>query len=207
MTDYRDPSPITPIFPEYIEGKVPEEIRKHSTFVREKQFGVDVREAIARAVDLSGIIASEAKKESSSTLETIEKNKEQINTRLDSLITGIEQPSEVVDARQAYSGKVHPVLSARLNEEAELTKQKSTLHFSKEAVLEMDSHDVGILLYRQVSETQTVCFSNMSSEGGSPLITLTVIKELPHQASLQGLVFAKIGENERYDYRSAGAVL
>ncbi|MBC2039930.1 alpha-amylase [Listeria marthii] len=186
---------------------MPEEIRRHSTFVREKQFGVDVREAIARAVDLSGIIASEAKKESSSTLETIEKNKEQINTRLDSLINGVEQPSEVVDARQAYSGKVHPVLSARLNEEAELTKQKSTLHFSKEAVLAMESHDVGILLYKQVSETQTVCFSNISSEGGSPLITLMVIKELPHRVSLQGLVFAKIGENERYDYRSAGAVL
>ncbi|EAD9138890.1 hypothetical protein AB924_08230 [Listeria monocytogenes] len=206
MVNYRDPKPITPVVPDYIEGKVPEVIRRYSTFVREKQFGVDVREAIARAVDLSGIIASDAKKESSSTLETIEKNKEQINTRLDNLISGIEQPSEVVDARQDYAGNVHPVLSARLHEEAKLAKQKSTLRFSKDAILQMESHDVGILLYKQVSETQTVCFSNISSEGNSALLTLTVIKEIPHQASLQGLVFSRIGENERYGYRSVGVV-
>ncbi|EAE5023155.1 alpha-amylase [Listeria monocytogenes] len=200
MANYRDSEPITPSTPEYNINKVPVEARKYSTFVREKMYGVDVREAVARGLDLTSILAKEAKEESSGTLATIEMNKQQINKRLDNLIEGIEQPSEVVDARQDLAGVVHSVLSARLNSDATKSKNKSTNRFRVQDVIEMDYQDLGVLDYKQIAETQTACLLNVSSEDVNAPIYLEVLKEVSYSPGLDGLVFAKVGEGERFSY-------
>lgn len=60
MNEYRDPTPIEEI--EYNPDLIPEEIRKNSNYVRSKMYGEDVREAVARSAEISGIIAAESEK-------------------------------------------------------------------------------------------------------------------------------------------------
>ncbi len=53
-TEYRDPTPI-PDNPNYDPKDVPEVIKTNTDFVRRKMKGKDVRESLARAVDIAGI--------------------------------------------------------------------------------------------------------------------------------------------------------
>ncbi|EAE6578223.1 hypothetical protein BBP99_10320 [Listeria monocytogenes] len=179
-------------------------MRKYSTYVREKMYGIDVRESIARGIDLISILAMDAKEESSSTLSTIEANKQQINSRLDNLIGGIEQPSEIVDARQDLEGQVHSVLIGRLNSDAKKAKNKSTNHFKIQEILKMDVQDLGVLNLKQVSDIQTACLLNVSSEGIQTPIQLEKLKEVTYSPALDGLIFASMGLGERYSYSRIG---
>ncbi|EAF1576372.1 hypothetical protein C4K63_08215 [Listeria monocytogenes] len=205
MGNYRDSEPVSPVIPDYNLSRVPQEMRKYSTYVREKMYGIDVRESIARGIDLISILAMDAKEESSSTLSTIEANKKQINSRLDNLIGGIEQPSEIVDARQDLEGLVHSVLIGRLNSDAKKAKNKSTNHFKIQEILNMDVQDLGVLNLKQVSDTQTACLLNVSSEGIQQTpIQLEKLKEVSYSPALDGLIFASIGLGERYSYSRIG---
>ncbi|KYG28185.1 right-handed parallel beta-helix repeat-containing protein [Alkalihalobacillus trypoxylicola] len=60
-TQYRDPTEISPKQPEYNPNEVPSLVKNYTTQTREKMFGKDTREAMARAAEITAIIADGAK--------------------------------------------------------------------------------------------------------------------------------------------------
>lgn len=104
MTDY-DYTSLGPI--NYDQSKVPPEIKEHADYVRTKAYGIDVREAQARADEITGIIANEAKGvANSANLLSIE-----TQNRFNSQIAGNTDISEIIDARGS-----HQILGERLEQ-------------------------------------------------------------------------------------------
>lgn len=115
-----DTSPLPPL--EYDQSMVPELIRKHADYVRGKTKGIHVREALARGIEYSSLVANSSVV-SSRNAETIAKD---LAKRFDDQIAGSTNSQEVIDARGTY-----PLLKSRLNamdaaiangEEVELVK-------------------------------------------------------------------------------------
>lgn len=64
MAAYRDPNPISPEHPEYDKSKVDPRVANYTKHVRHSEKGLDTREAMARAEEISNITAGEAKEQS-----------------------------------------------------------------------------------------------------------------------------------------------
>ncbi|HHQ0757136.1 TPA: alpha-amylase [Listeria innocua] len=135
-------------------------------------------------------------------IETVDKA---VNARVNELISGTEQLSEVVDARADAFGTRYPVLRERLNQEQQIFNKKSTVHFDVDNVIGMDKQDIGLLTSKSITEAQTVCFLNISSFNENADIVLEKTSETSFSESLTSLVFAKLGTNERYQMESTGA--
>ncbi|CAC95405.1 alpha-amylase [Listeria innocua] len=135
-------------------------------------------------------------------IETVDKA---VNARVNELISGTEQLSEVVDARADAFGTRYPVLRERLNQEQQIFNKKSTAHFDVDNVIGMDKQDIGLLTSKSITEAQTVCFLNISSFNENADIVLEKTSETSFSESLTSLVFAKLGTNERYQMESTGA--
>ncbi|CCQ19426.1 Alpha-amylase [Listeria monocytogenes N53-1] len=86
-----------------------------------------------------------------------------VNARVNELISGTEQLSEVVDARSDAFGARYPVLRERLNQEQLNFSKKSTIQFDASTIISMEKQDIGLLTSKKISEAQTVCFLNISS--------------------------------------------
>ncbi|MBC1969666.1 alpha-amylase [Listeria marthii] len=128
-----------------------------------------------------------------------------VNARVNELISGSEQLSEVVDSRVDAEGTRYPVLRERLNQEQLVFSNKSTVQFDVENIINMQKQDIGLLTSKTISEAQTVCFSNVSSFNEGADIVLEKTGETSFSEKLTSLVFAKIGTNERYQMESIGA--
>lgn len=128
-----------------------------------------------------------------------------VNARVNELISGSEQLSEVVDSRVDAEGTRYPVLRERLNQEQLVFSNKSTVQFDVENIINMQKQDIGLLTSKTISEAQTVCFSNVSSFNEGADIVLEKTGETSFSEKLTSLVFAKIGANERYQMESIGA--
>ncbi|HAC0644789.1 TPA_asm: alpha-amylase [Listeria monocytogenes] len=128
-----------------------------------------------------------------------------VNARVNELISGTEQLSEVVDARSDAFGARYPVLRERLNQEQLNFSKKSTIQFDASAIISMEKQDIGLLTSKKISEAQTVCFLNISSLDEDADIILEKTGETSFSESLTSLVFAKIGMNERYQMKPVGA--
>ncbi|ECJ9436744.1 alpha-amylase [Listeria innocua] len=135
-------------------------------------------------------------------IETVDKA---VNARVNELISGTEQLSEVVDARADAFGTRYPVLRERLNQEQQIFNKNSTAHFDVDNVIGMDKQDIGLLTSKSITEAQTVCFLNISSFNENADIVLEKTSETSFSESLTSLVFAKLGTNERYQMESTGA--
>ncbi|ENJ8716347.1 alpha-amylase [Listeria innocua] len=135
-------------------------------------------------------------------IETVDKA---VNARVNELISGTEQLSEVVDARADAFGTRYPVLRERLNQEQQIFNKKSTAHFDVDNVIGMDKQDIGLLTSKSITEAQTVFFLNISSFNENADIVLEKTSETSFSESLTSLVFAKLGTNERYQMESTGA--
>ncbi|HCJ4529764.1 TPA: alpha-amylase [Listeria innocua] len=135
-------------------------------------------------------------------IETVDKA---VNARVNELISGTEQLSEVVDARADAFGTRYPVLRECLNQEQQIFNKKSTAHFDVDNVIGMDKQDIGLLTSKSITEAQTVCFLNISSFNENADIVLEKTSETSFSESLTSLVFAKLGTNERYQMESTGA--
>ncbi|UTR15516.1 hypothetical protein MM221_02690 [Salipaludibacillus sp. LMS25] len=66
---YRDPSPISPEKPDYDKSKVNPKVANYTKQVREKQYGGDTREAMARTAEISSITSRQAKEKSEEAYE------------------------------------------------------------------------------------------------------------------------------------------
>ncbi|WP_239256906.1 alpha-amylase [Listeria ilorinensis] len=132
--------------------------------------------------------------------------RDELNGRVDNLIVGVEQPSEIVDARTDRHGRIYLVLRTRLNTEQEAFEKQSTVHHELSAIVEMAPQDLGVLFFKEVSDRQTVCLLNVSSFDKTAIVQLTQLGEVPHTDELSSLVLANLGSNERYRYEEAGKV-
>ncbi|EHZ5971065.1 alpha-amylase [Listeria monocytogenes] len=128
-----------------------------------------------------------------------------VNARVNELISGTEQLSEVVDARSDAFGARYPVLRERLNQEQLNFSKKSTIQFDASTIISMEKQDIGLLTSKKISEGQTVCFLNISSLDEEADIVLEKTGETSFSDNLTSLVFAKIGTNERYQMEPVGA--
>lgn len=120
MTEYNDPTPISPLEPEYDANNVDPRVKNYSDQVRTKMFGKAVRESLARGIDIASIVANEAKV---SAEEAVTITQQLIDGTFDDaeLSTAIE--SRLNQLEQDYA----PTLTAIENEVTDARGDESTL--------------------------------------------------------------------------------
>ena len=120
--DY-DTTPMPPL--EYDQSKVPELSHKHANYVRNKTYGHDVRESLARGVEYAGLVSSVATKTAQDT-KLRQDNLEAYNDQVIAEITDKDVISapEIIAAHVDSNGTAHPNLKSRLdNFEVSATQQ------------------------------------------------------------------------------------
>ncbi|CAM2361105.1 hypothetical protein LISE100100_00380 [Listeria seeligeri] len=202
MTNYRDSTPINPETKDYSDSDVPSQIRNYSKQVREKTYGVDVRESIARAVDVSGIIAENAKKEAGE----ISSKQTTLEMRFDSVQNDVTTDSEVIDARFSAAGEEFETLKRRLDSDNALASAKSEIIFNLNDSIAMSMQDIALLTSLVVNEKKTVCFLNVSSSSDSASYKLEEIKKIAENVEINALVIANMGPGERFESEEIGVI-
>lgn len=110
MADYRDPTPND--FPkDYEKSAVDERVLKRTKAVREKMYGIDTREAMAQAEEITSVVANEAKKISDET----KLRQTDLEQRYNDQIAGNTDIDEVIDARRPAGGETYNTLNQRLD--------------------------------------------------------------------------------------------
>lgn len=113
---YRDPSPINPKYPEYNKNDVDPRVANYTKQIREKIFGIDVREALARGVDIASIVAEEAKI-------TSEEAKAITQSLLDGTFDDAELATEIERKLNELEEEYAPTLT-EIGRKIETTKEK-----------------------------------------------------------------------------------
>src|SRR5699024_12161590 len=99
---------------------IPESIKKLANKVRNEIYGRDVRESIAKSMEVSGETSNEANERSKDTATS----QTDVENRFDDQIAGNTDIDEVIDARRPEGGKSYPTLRKRLDDEhKEVTTQ------------------------------------------------------------------------------------
>lgn len=144
----------------------------------------------------------EIKKEAN-TREAVDRS---TNTRIDNLIAGQDQLSEVVDARVDVHGNTYTVLKQRLDTEQLAAEAKSTIRFSLDTILAQDLQDIGLFHDKTLSDVQSAVLLNVSSSDTQADIKLQNVSETSYTPELDGLIFAKLGSGERFQFGQIGEV-
>ena len=101
-TEYRDDSHITEA--SYIDqSKVPSAIKKLSTWIRQKMYGKDVRESIARGIEKSGEISQNAvdvANDTASRQDDVDQSQKDFEDRYNNQISGNTDLNETIDLRR-----------------------------------------------------------------------------------------------------------
>lgn len=116
-TEYRDEHHITETS-NIDQSKVPSEINKLSTWIRQKMYGEDVRESIARGIEKSGEISQNAENisnDTSSRQDDVDKSLKDFKDRYDNQIAGNTDINEVIDARKPTNKPSYTTLGKRLD--------------------------------------------------------------------------------------------
>lgn len=103
MMVYRDPSPISPKDPDYNQNEVNPRVANYTKQIREKVFGIDVREALARGVDIVSIVAEEAKVTSE---EAIQITNSLLDGTFDDAILLTEIERRLLELEEEYAPKL-----------------------------------------------------------------------------------------------------
>ncbi|EGP4752555.1 SGNH/GDSL hydrolase family protein, partial [Enterococcus faecium] len=111
MAEYRDPTAVTPTNPEYDKNQVNSTVAKYADFIRTKQKGLDTRESMARAIEITNIQSNFAEKLSYETSASQKELEKRVNTSIGQLT----EDSEVIDSRTDANGVAQAVLSERLD--------------------------------------------------------------------------------------------
>src|SRR5699024_4181775 len=99
---------------------IPESIKKLAQKVRTEIYGRDVRESIAKSMEVSGESSNEANERSKDT----DARQTDLENRFDDQIAGNTDIDEVIDARRPEGGESYPTLRKRLDDEhKEVTTQ------------------------------------------------------------------------------------
>lgn len=116
-TEYRDESHITEAS-DVDQSKVPSAIKKLSTLIRQKMYGEDVRESIARGIEKSGEISQNAENIANDTAirqDIVDQSQKDFEDRYNNQIAGNTDINEVIDARDDGK-KTFITLRERLNQ-------------------------------------------------------------------------------------------
>ena len=115
--NYRDPKHIVET-DEVDESKLPKSAKKLATWIREKMYGVDVREAIARGIEKSSEIsqnAADVANDTASRQDDVDQSQKDFEDRYNNQIAGNTDINEVIDARDDGK-KTFTTLRERLNQ-------------------------------------------------------------------------------------------
>jgi hypothetical protein len=111
-TEYTDPTPISD-YPEDIEGMALQD----STDIRHKMYGKDVREALARWVDVGAGVLSSNKATADTQNEritTVENEQADIQTQFRQVIAGSTTDDEIINARSGAATLLDALKAIRL---------------------------------------------------------------------------------------------
>ncbi|MCX81738.1 hypothetical protein DXP75_06770 [Listeria monocytogenes] len=192
MSNYKDSSPIFPATIDYDQRQVPPKIANYSTQVREKIYGKDVREALARSSEIAGIIAEEAKNTANAT--ATEQNN--LDQRFDEVQANLTSDSELIDARTDIANESYTTLKKRLDSNQTESNAKSTIHFKIDKKMQMQ--DIALVKTLVVNDTRTVCLLNVSSVDANTTYSLEKVKSVSHAKGISSLVVAEMGADKRF---------
>lgn len=96
---------------DYNQNLVDSRVKLRSSSVRNKTYGVDVREAIAQGVEIGAVVA----KESLTVSQKTSAKEAQLESRFNNVLANNQDVSEVVDARLDQFGQSFSTLAERLN--------------------------------------------------------------------------------------------
>ena len=108
VAEYRDPTPIN-FNVDYDQSKVDPRVATRTKAVREKMYGIDTREAMAQAEEITSVVSSESKILSEQT----KARQDVLEQRYDTQLAGNTDVSEVIDARTDVFGVTHANLNER----------------------------------------------------------------------------------------------
>lgn len=116
-TEYRDESHITEAS-DVDQSKVPSAIKKLSTWIRQKMYGEDVRESIARGIEKSSEVAQNAvnvANDTASRQDDVDQSQKDFEDRYNKQIAGNTDLNEVIDARKPAGREAYQTLGKRLD--------------------------------------------------------------------------------------------
>ncbi|TYU32087.1 hypothetical protein [Listeria monocytogenes] len=192
MSNYKDSSSIFPATIDYDQRQVPSKIANYSTQVREKIYGKDVREALARSSEIAGIIAEEAKNTANAT--ATEQNN--LDQRFDEVQANLTSDSELIDARTDIANESYTTLKKRLDSNQTESNAKSTIHFKVDKNMQMQ--DIALVKTLVVNDTRTVCLLNVSSDDTNATYSLEKVKSISFAKDISSLVVAEMGADKRF---------
>lgn len=117
-TEYRDESHIN-VASDVDQSKVPSTIKKLATWIRQKMYGEDVRESIARGIEKSSEVAQSAvdiANDTASRQDEVDHSQKDFEDRYNDQIAGNTDLDEVIDARKPTSKPSYATLGERLND-------------------------------------------------------------------------------------------
>lgn len=117
-TEYRDESHIN-VASDVDQSKVPSTIKKLATWIRQKMYGEDVRESIARGIEKSSEVAQSAvdiANDTASRQDEVDQSQKDFEDRYNDQIAGNTDLDEVIDARKPINKPSYATLGARLND-------------------------------------------------------------------------------------------
>ncbi len=126
--EYRDPTPISPDEIDYDESKVDTRVSHYTKQVREKMHGIDTREAMARAEEISSVVSTEAKEISVETKGRQDILEQQFDDQIANMTLEDPSSAEIVAAQtNRKTGENWQTIGNRLDEENNrLTAQLAT---------------------------------------------------------------------------------
>lgn len=131
--EYRDPTPISPDEIDYDESKVDTRVSHYTKQVREKMHGIDTREAMARAEEISSVVSTEAKEISVETKGRQDILEQQFDDQIANMTLEDPSSAEIVAAQtNRKTGENWQTIGNRLDEENNrLTAELATLEQEK----------------------------------------------------------------------------
>ncbi len=131
--EYRDPTPISPDEIDYDESKVDTRVSHYTKQVREKMHGIDTREAMARAEEISSVVSTEAKEISVETKGRQDILEQQFDDQIANMTLEDPSSAEIVAAQtNRKTGENWQTIGNRLDEENNrLTAELATIDRKK----------------------------------------------------------------------------
>lgn len=116
-TEYRDESHIN-VASDVDQSKVPSTVKKLATWIRQKMYGEDVRESIARGIEKSSEVAQSAvdtANDTASRQDEVDQSQKDFEDRYNDQIAGNTDLDEVIDSRKPAGKPSYKTLGERLN--------------------------------------------------------------------------------------------
>ncbi len=115
---YKDPTPVSPSKIDYDKSKVDPRVSNYTKQVREKKYGGDTREAMARAEEISSVVSTEAKELSEKTKVRQDVLEKQFDEQIENMTLEDPSSAEIVAAHvNANTGESWTTVGRRLDDE------------------------------------------------------------------------------------------